>query len=42
MPNKMRHKQGLFEIALVGGIVAIGTGYLVSESAHAGRFSQSH
>ena len=35
MPNKIHHQHGLFEIALMGGVVAIGTGYLVSESAYA-------
>ena len=35
MSNKIKHKNGLFEIALAGGIVSIGTGYLVSESAYA-------
>jgi len=35
MSNKIKHRNGLFEIALAGVIVSIGTGYLVSESAYA-------
>ena len=35
MPNKIHHQHGLFEIVLMGGVVAMGTGYLVSESAYA-------
>lgn len=34
MPNKIHHKHGLFEILLLGGVVAIGIGYLVAESAY--------
>lgn len=33
MPNRMQHKHGLFEIVMMGGVVAVGIGYLVSESA---------
>lgn len=34
MPNKIYHKHGLSEIVLMGGVVAVGIGYLASESAY--------